>query len=329
MNKPTRVTIVGFDHALSSAICGAMDLFALAGISWQRIHRQPLVPKFKVQVASMHGAPFTCTNQLSIQPHLSINEVENTDLLLIPTIGGSIERVLADNGPLLMHIRRLVKLGATVASNCTGAFLLAEAGILNNKVATTHWGYAEQFRQRYPSVNLQVDNIFTMQDKVFCAGGGLAWTTLSQALIEQFCGKQVANELAQSHVLNMHQYQHPLFISHHLRTNHQDQSIRAIQSYIDNHFSTPITIELLADKAAMTPRTFLRRFKQASGHSPSQYIQLVRIEQAQKLLETQNWAVDKIVQQVGYDDTSSFSRLFKRHTGLSPSQYRAKYSPTQ
>ncbi|MEW9797022.1 GlxA family transcriptional regulator [Alteromonas sp. CYL-A6] len=319
------VTIVAFDQALASAITGAHDLFALAGITWQRIHNQPIKPAFQVRLASLHAAPVTCTNQFILQPQTALEDIDKTDILIVPTIGGDIPRVLQNNQNLQVHLRRLYHSGADIAGNCTGTFLLAAAGLLANRAATTHWGYAEQFRQLFPDVRLQPEKMLTEHDNVFCAGGGMAWIDLALLLIERYCGYQVASDTAKSHVLDMSRPNQTMYAGTRQHKFHQDHAILAIQDTLDKQFRSAVSLQSLAHQHNMTPRTLTRRFQRATGLTPIKYLQTVRIERAMKLLETPHNALEKIVTEIGYDDVSSFSRLFKRHTGLSPSQYRAKF----
>ncbi len=323
--SPYVVTILGFNHVLSSALTGALDIFALAGVSWQRIHGQEAQPRFHVQIASFNGLPITCTNQLIVTPHVAIEDVKQTDLLLIPTIGGDIASVIADNQHLFVYMKTLHKLGADIAGNCTGNFLLAEAGLLEGMTATTHWGYADQFRDRYPDIQLQEEKMITSKDSVFCAGGGVAWFDLAILLIERYCGHQVATDTAKAHVMDLGRTNQSIYASTRRKKFHQDSIILHLQDYIEEHFTKVITLDELAGIANMTLRTMSRRFKQATGQSPGQYLQSIRLEHARKLLESSNAPLEDVVQQIGYDDLSSFSRLFKRECGLSPSQYRSKF----
>ncbi len=324
--SPFSVTIIGFDGVLSSTITGAMDLFALAGVSWQRIHAQPVTPFFDVQLASLHGRPVTAVNQLRLQPHAALQDIGQTDLLVVPTIGGDLEATLAATRPLHAHIQRLLQGGADIAANCTGTFLLAQTGILNHKVATTHWGYARQFRARFPDVNLQPEKMVTHQENVYCAGGGMAWFDLTLLLIERYCGHQVASDTAKSHVLDMGRPRQTIYAGSRQHKFHQDSDILHIQQYMEQHFSEALTLNGLADHHNMTPRTLIRRFKQACGITPLHYLQALRLEQARKYLEVSTMSLSTIVAAVGYEDVSSFSRLFRRHTGLAPSQYRSQYA---
>jgi len=326
MNKPKfTVTVLGFDQALASAITGALDVFAFAGISWQRIHKLPTSPQFKVQLASHHGQAFLCSNQVTLQPNIAIEDVSHTDILLIPTIGGDIDQVLIETLPLLVHIKRLQKVGADIAANCTGTFLLANTGLLTDKVATTHWGYAEKFNAMFPSVNLQPEKMVTEDNEVYCAGGGMAWIDLSILLIERYCGHQVASDTAKSHVLDVSRTSQTIYASSRQRRFHSDKDIMEVQSFLEKHLQSKVTISEVATQHNMTERTLIRRFKNACNTTPGQYLQSLRIEQARKLLETSNTPLESLISAVGYEDPSSFTRLFKKATGMSPSQYRAKF----
>ncbi|MCZ8530404.1 GlxA family transcriptional regulator [Alteromonas sp. PRIM-21] len=319
------VTVLGFDQALASAITGALDVFAFAGISWQRIHNLPTAPQFKVQLASHHGQSILCSNQVVLQPNIAIEDVSHTDVLLIPTIGGDIDEVLNDTQPLLVHIKRLQKMGADIAANCTGNFLLAQTGLLNNKTATTHWGYADKFENMFPSVNLQPEKMVTEDDTVYCAGGGMAWIDLSILLIERYCGHQIASDTAKSHVLDVSRTSQTVYASSRQRRFHTDQDIKAVQSFLERNLQNKCKLSDLAHQHNMTERTLIRRFKNACDTTPGQYLQSLRIEHARKLLETSSMSLESLISAVGYEDLSSFTRLFKKTTGLSPSQYRAKF----
>ncbi len=248
-----------------------------------------------------------------------------TDILLIPTIGGDIDQVLIETLPLLVHIKRLQKVGADIAANCTGTFLLANTGLLTDKVATTHWGYAEKFNAMFPSVNLQPEKMVTEDNEVYCAGGGMAWIDLSILLIERYCGHQVASDTAKSHVLDVSRTSQTIYASSRQRRFHSDKDIMEVQSFLEKHLQSKVTISDVAARHNMTERTLTRRFKKACNTTPGQYLQSLRIEQARKLLETSNTPLESLISAVGYEDLSSFTRLFKKATGMSPSQYRAKF----
>lgn len=326
MDKPQyTVTVLGFNHALASAITGALDIFAFAGISWQRIHNIPTSPQFNVQLASAHGHDFLCTNQVTLKPTVAIEDISHTDILLIPTIGGDIDQVLQEMRSQIVHIKRLKNGGADIAANCTGTFLLGESGLLEGKIATTHWGYADKFKAMYPNVNLQPEKMVTEHEAIYCAGGGMAWIDLAIVLIERYCGHQIASDTAKSHVLDVSRTTQAIYASSRQHRFHSDKEIIAVQSFLEENLQCKFTLKALAVKHNMTERTLIRRFKKACDVTPWQYLQSLRIEHARKLLETSNTPLESIVNAVGYEDLSSFTRLFKKYTGLSPSQYRGKF----
>lgn len=320
------VTILGYDQAYASAITGALDLFALAGITWQRMQGLQPQKSFNVQLASINQNDIYCINQLTLKSQIAIEDVKKTDLLIIPTIGGKLETVLEANRNLLPFIRHFHQNGSDIASNCSGAFLLAEAGILNGKTATTHWGYAELFKQRYPDVNLQPEKLITQNGTIYCSGGGMAWFDLALLLIERYCGHDVATETAKAHVLDIARGNQAAYAQLRSKKYHQDIEIKKAQEWLELHFSKAITLDSLAASVNLSTRTFLRRFKQATGQTPLNYLQSIRVESAKKLLETQSQSLETLTNAVGYEDLSSFTRLFKTFTGLSPSQYRKKFT---
>lgn len=319
------VTIVGYDQAYASAITGALDMFALAGVSWQRMQGARPEQRFRVQLASIGARPVSCINHLTLQANVALEDIQRTDLLLIPTIGGQIDKVLQANRQLLPHIQRLYAQGADVASNCSGAFFLAECGLLNGIQATTHWGYADLFALRYPQVDLQAEKMITQQDRIFCAGGGMAWFDLTLLLIERYCGHEVATNTAKAHVIDLQRGDQSAYASLNRRKFHQDKDIARAQDWIEQHYQQQSNINALAAMVNLSPRTFSRRFKSATGVTPLAYIQNVRIEQAKKQLEGTLATPEQITHEVGYEDISSFTRLFKVNTGLSPTQYRNKF----
>lgn len=320
-----KVTILGFDQAYASAITGALDLFALAGVTWQRMLGESPQPFFDVQIASIKKRPVRCINQLVINSHIAIEDVHSTDLLLIPTIGGELTHVINHNQALLPHIQKHYANGSDIASNCSGAFLLAEAGLLDNKEATTHWGYAELFSSLYPQVNLRAEKMITSSQNIYCSGGGMAWFDLALLLIERYCGHDVATTTAKAHVIDISRGEQVAYANILTKKYHQDLDILSIQEWLEQHYHQTITVSQLPSLINLSLRTFNRRFKKATQLNPLEYLQTLRIDAAKKHLETTQDSIERIVSQVGYDDLSSFTRLFKKHTGLSPSQYSKKF----
>ena len=332
--KPFNVIIIGFDGVLGSALTGALDLFSFTGVSWQRFLDETVEPRFKVQIASLGGVDIRCSNRLIMQAHCDIRQVTDCDLLLIPTIGDSIDKVLSQNAELIAHIKRLASTKADIASNCSGAFFLAKAGLLDGKVATTHWGYANKFKADFPLVDLQ-ENQFVTQSKIqskeqsgniFCAAGGSAFYDLGLLLIERYCGREISTQVAKTQIIDSKRGNQNSYTNVTLHKPHADQLVQKVQEFIEENFRQAIQVSHLAAMVNITPRTLNRRFQAAVTMRPIEYIQAVRIEQAKRLLELGDVTIKSLAEQVGYDDISSFTRLFKRATELTPKEYQEKFS---
>lgn len=322
--KPFNVVILGFDGVLGSALTGALDLFSFSGVSWQRFLNEPVEPRFNVQIASLYKQDIRCSNRLTISSHCDLAKVQHCDLFFIPTIGDSIDKVLANTKGLLPHIIRLSKQGGDIASNCSGAFLLASAGILNNKLATTHWGYAEKFKNDFPSVNLAESQLITQQENIFCAAGGSAFYDLGLLLIERYCGQDIARQVSKTQVIDSRRRSQSLYANVNLHKPHKDALVRQVQEYIEDNYNSFLSVNSLCQHFSVVPRTLNRRFQANTGMRPISYIQAVRIEQAKRILESGEANIKSLASLVGYDDTSSFTRLFKRLTTLTPKEYKDK-----
>ncbi len=324
--KPLEVIILGFDGVLSSVLTGALDLFSFTGVSWQRFSDLEVQPKFKVQIASVGGVDIKCSNRLILQAHCDINDIQECDLLLIPTIGDSINKVLKRNSELLPHLIRLADTNADIASNCSGAFFLAEAGLLDNKIATTHWGYANKFKADYPLVDLQENQFVTQSGNIFCAAGGSAFYDLALLLIERYCGREMSTQVAKTQIIDSKRGSQNSYTNVTLHKPHSDVLVKQVQEFIENNFEQSIQVSDLATMVNVTSRTLNRRFQSCVAMRPIEYIQAVRIEQAKRLLESGKVSIKSLAYQVGYNDISSFTRLFKRATELTPKEYQDKFS---
>lgn len=320
------IVIVGFDKALSSAMTGLADLFGLAGVTWNRIQGQEAQRLFNVRIASPDGQPVRCINGVQIGAHLSYDQVTDVDAIVVPTIGGPVADVLPHNAALLDLLRRADAQGWTITGNCTGNFLLAEAGILNGKTATTHWGYREAFAQRYPQVELKADQLITRHDHIYCAGGGLAWFDLGLHMIERQYGFETAIQTAKAFVIDYRRDSQLSYSLMRIAKPHKDELVKQAQLWLEDHYAENFTVDDLADRFSVSKRTLIRRFNSALDMPPNTYVQSIRIEAAQKLLEETERTVDVVMNDVGYEDASSFRRLFRKKTGLTPTEYRRRFS---
>ncbi|KAA1176237.1 helix-turn-helix domain-containing protein [Marinobacter salinexigens] len=321
------VSVIGFDSALASAITGIIDLFRLAGVTWARIQGDSPQSFFQTRLLTRDGGPCRCINGLTLLADGSWNspETAQSDLIVVPTIGGPIVPVLEQNPELVTWLSHQNKEGLQLASNCTGAFLLGEAGLLNGREATTHWGFSNQFRTRFPSVICRPEKLITVDGPIACAGGGMAWWDLGVYLVERYAGPEVARQLAKSFVIDAGRTSQAPYSALQAKRYHDDAAITKLQDWLDGNYAARVTLERMADEAGLTCRSLMRRFKAATGDSPTTYLQLLRVEEARRRLESSTATIETITREVGYEDVSSFSRLVRRHTGLSPSDYRARF----
>ena len=327
------VIIAGFDGALSTTITGVLDILSLSGVSWQRIMSEVPTPQFKVWVASADGSAIRCINHLEIGAHMSFAEamknqhlLSNLMAIIVPTIGSPIEQTLAQNPHMLDFLRWGSDKQLMIIGNCTGNFFLAEAGLLDGKRATTHWGYKDLFMSRYPQIKLQTDKLVTVDNNMYCAGGGLAWFDLGIYIIEQELGYDFALQTAKAFVIDYRRDSQLSYGLSRMAIRHNDELIANIQYYLEDHYSQTQALDMIASKFNISKRTLIRRFKAALNITPYAYLQKIRIEVAQKLLAETPFSLEKVVQRTGYEDMSSFRRLFKQQTGLTLSEYRRRFA---
>ncbi|MBU2482341.1 MAG: helix-turn-helix domain-containing protein [Proteobacteria bacterium] len=320
-----KITILALHNTMATTVSGPMDVFSQAGILWNHINGIPATPFFEVRIASVDGQPVQCLNNILIQPHQAMNSIEKTDLVIIPSIA-DIEKNRRYNQPIIKWLQDKNKHGASIASVCTGAFLLAETGLLKNKSATTHWGFVNQFKKMYPDVHLKSERLITDEGNLYCAGALGAGIDLSVYLVEKYCGHEIAVQCSKSLIHDMDRSSQAPYNVFVFQKNHTDEMIKSAQLWVENHFDEPVDIDRICRAHSMTRRTFERRFKKATGDSPLLYLQRVRVEAAKRLLESNTNAFTEICYRVGYEDSAHFRTIFKKHTGVLPSEYQRKFS---
>lgn len=321
-----KVTILGCYNAMATTIFGPMDIFNQVGRLWNRVQHTPQTPFFEVTIASADGQPVRCTNNVLFQPHCSIETIQETDLIVISS-ATYIEEILKRDPSLVPWLRHQYYQGAHVASICTGAFLLAETGVLDGKSATLHWGFAEMFRRKYPQIHLQLDRMFLDQGRLYCSAGVNAGLDLSLYLVQKFCGPKAAVQGAKTMLLDLQREKQSPYTAFLFAKDHGDAAVVKAQKWIEQHYSETIDYDSLAQKYQMSRRSLERRFKQATRVTPLGYLQQVRVEVAKRLLEEGCQPFDEITDMVGYEDVSFFRKVFMKLTGLKPKEYRQRFAP--
>jgi len=211
-----------------------------------------------------------------------------------------------------------------LASACAGAFYLGAAGVLDGCRVTTHWALEQTLRDHVPKAEVDVGEILIRDGRIITAGGLLSWVDLALELIVQLCGPEIMREVGRHFVVDTGRREQRYYSAFTPPMQHGDEPITQAQALVERTFTAPIRISELARTVALTERTFLRRFERATGHTPLAYVQHLRIQSAQRALENTPAAIDQIAYAVGYENANAFRKLFKRHTGLSPSQYRQR-----
>jgi transcriptional regulator GlxA family with amidase domain len=283
-------------------------------------------PLFDVKLVGLSREVKLNQGLFCIHPDMIANEVEQSDLVIIPSLMGDMMSATHLNRDFAGWIANQYKNGSEVASLCVGAFLMAFSGLLKGKQCTTHWLYANEFRHYYPTVKLVDEKVITDQSGLYSSGGNNAYWNLLLHLVEKYTDRAMAIRTAKYFVIDLDRnFQSPFIIFNGLK-DHGDDAIRKAQEYIEQHYADKHTIEFLADKFNLTRRTFERRFRKATRHTLVEYIQRVKIEASKKQLEIGRKSVNDIMNAVGYTDIQTFREVFKKIAGMSPADYRSKYN---
>ena len=320
-----KVTILGLHNSMATTIFGPMDILNQAGRLWNRLNNAKRTPLFDVTIASPDGRPIRSVNRIQIQPHCSIKNLDHCDLIIIAS-ATYIDKVLEQYPELPDWLRRQYDKGTHLASICTGVFLLAETGLLDGKAATLHWGFADQFKARYPNVALQHDRMFIDNGRLYCSAGVSAGMDLSLYLVEKFCGKHAARQSAKTMVLGMDRHFQTPYSCFFGARNHEDNLMEKIQDRLEKNPIQAVNYDDMAHSFGMSRRSMERRFKKATGMTPLSYIQQLRVEKAKLMLEVGDRTFNEITYAVGYEDISFFRKVFIRSTGLRPKEYQQKFS---
>lgn len=283
-------------------------------------------PIFKVEYVGLNEHVPANNGEYMIKTDRLLKDVRETDLLIIPPTFGDITKGIQANAEAIPYFKKLYKNGSSVASLCIGAFLLAETGLLNGKKCSTHWAHINDFRERYPEVEVADGAIITEHDNIYSSGGASSLWNLILYLIEKFADRETAVMISKYFALDIGRDSQSQFAMFKGQRNHGDAEIQKVQDHIEKHYEEKITVESLAMLINAGRRTFERRFKEATNNTSIEYIQRVRIEAAKKFFEASRKNISEIMFEVGYTDTKAFRDTFKKITGLTPIEYRNKFA---
>lgn len=282
---------------------------------------------FRIQLAGVSTSQDLYDGLFTIRPHTSIRNIKQADLIIIPAMShNKIPDILAKNEEAINWIRQQYKQGAEVASICTGAFLLAATGLMDGRVCSTHWNVAAKFTELFPDVNLQTDKLITDENGIYTNGGAYSFLNLMLYLVEKYYDRPTAIFCSKIFQVDIDRSSQSPFTIFNGQKDHSDEEVRKAQLHLESNLSEKVNIDELATSLSISRRNFDRRFIKATGNTPIEYQQRVKIEIAKKTLESGRKTINEVMYDVGYADIKAFRDLFKKITGLSPLEYRNKYN---
>ena len=330
--SPVDVIIVAVPETAGSALYGMVDVLLAAGNIWQTlVGTEPLCQLFTVRIISLQQELFHCGNGIPVMPELSVQDQPTAQIVILPELWLGPEEHLRGRYPELMAwIRLQYEKGASIYSACSGTIMLAETGLLDGCEAASHWGYQTLFRQHYPRVRLKAALNLSFADpagRIVTAGGITSWHDLAIHIIARYGSPGEALRIAKVYLLKWHgegQLPYESLVRH---NPHADSVVQDCEHWLQQNFRDSNAMPQIVAQAKVSERTLKRRFKTATGSTVIEYLQNLRVEEAKRQLEHGDQPVEAISWDVGYEDTSFFRRLFKRRTGLTPSQYRRMFKP--
>ena len=306
-----------------SSIVGSYKIFSKANDYRIASGKKKL---FSIHVAGCSKKVKYYGGLFSVNPDTHISNISKTDLIIIPSLNHGYEIAIKKNSNLIKWIERQYRSGAEVASICTGAYLVAASGILEGRSCSTNWAVADSFRQMFPGINLQTDKLITDENGIYTNGGAYSFLNLVIYLIEKYYGRETAIYCSKVFQIELDRKTQSPFIVFKGQKTHGDKVIEQAQGFIETHWREKIIMENLSARYSVGRRNFDRRFIKATGNTPVEYMQRVRIEAAKKYFESTEKNVNEVMYDVGYSDAKAFREMFRKLTGLSPLEYRRKFN---
>lgn len=318
-----KISILVPESAVMEAITNPRYLFATINQFSQSSGNSPL---FDVQLVGqskevkLHGGIY------SVHIDKLLEEVLHTDLIIIPALFGNVSNAVEQNKELLPWIVEHYQRGSEVASLCLGAFLLASTGLLKGKQCSTHWAYANEFKNMFPEVDLIDGGIISESSRIYTSGGANSYWNLLLYLVEKYADRATAILAAKYFAIDIDRNSQAAFTIFSGQKKHRDEEVKKAQQFIEENYHEKITVDQLADMFAVSRRNFERRFKNATNNTIIEYIQRIKIESAKRSFELKRKNISEVMYDVGYTDTKAFRSVFKKVTGLTPVAYRNKYN---
>lgn len=326
------IAILMTDNCLATSVTGPHDLFNMANRIWQYFEGEDAEPLFRVKLVSESGKPVTTSSGIVIHADEKLSELNQCDFLMIAAYlygtKNTLESFIENQSTVFDELHRLHQANTMIGAYCSATFVLAASGLLNGGQATTSWWLANSFRRSYPQIKLTLQDLIVEENNLFTAGATTSYIYLCLKIIEKLAGAQIANQVSKVLLVDNNRLSQLPYMQYLPVVKHKDSVISKCQDWIQSNLNKPISLEDMAEIAAMSKRNFIRRFKKAVGETPLSYLQRLRIETAKRYLETTDLHMDQIIEKVGYEDSSAFRRVFQKITSLTPSAYRNKFMLT-
>ena len=322
--KPRMILLLGFEGATALDITGPHEVFALSS----HLAQSESLPPYRLVLLADHAGPFRSSSGLSLVADGSWRGFHGqADTLLVA--GGPDMTHVVGNRELLAWLRTMSARCRRIGSICTGAFVLAEAGLLESRRATTHWMEVERLAQEYPTVRVEPDAIYVKDGKIFTSAGITAGMDLALALVEEDLGQKAALAVARMLVLYLKRPGGQSQFSTRLQAQATEgRRLASLLAWLAEHYQESITVDTMASRAAMSERSFARVFVLETGDTPAYYLEKLRLEHAARLLETSGISLDMAARDCGFTGREQLRRAFQRHRGITPQEYHKRFRTT-
>jgi transcriptional regulator GlxA family with amidase domain len=326
-----RICLLASRDTAPSVLFGLYDVLATAGAVFDELLSGAAgAPVLDVSIVAATRESFRCSLDVLVEPTCAIADVAQTDAVVVCDMYVPVTESPRNRYPTeVQWVRRMYETGAIVSSVCSGSLVLADSGLLDGGETASHWAYRDMFREYFPQVTLRDQDVLTVggdDSRIVTAGGVASWQDLALYLIARLCGQRHAIEAAKVHLLSSHEEGQLPYAVIGLRPQKADAVIRDCQQWIAANYTCTSPVSRMIERSCLNPRTFARRFIAATGYPPMEYVHSLRVEEAKQILETESLSIDEVGQQVGYEDSAYFRRLFKRKVAMTPARYRRKFA---
>jgi transcriptional regulator GlxA family with amidase domain len=327
---PVVVALLALPESTPAALYGLYEVFSSVGRVWTELTGEAGTGRrMDACIVSPDGQPFVAALGAPITPHAGFADLPRADVVVVADLAFPAD---ADPRGLWPEparwLRSQLDLGATLCSACTGSVLLANAGLLDGEEATSHWCAADLFRRYFPAVRFRPERILCPagpDQRIVTSGGAASWEDLALYMVARHCGEAEAVHIAKIFLFGDRSEGQLPYAAMIRPRRHDDAVVARCQEWLAEHYAAVSPVARMVELSGLAERTFTRRFRAATGYSPVEYVQTLRVEEAKQLLEATAEPTDAVARQVGYEDPAFFRRLFKRRTGVTPGRYRQRF----